>query len=493
MELAERPPLQITGQSLAAKLISLYMSFSLRELEQFLKGGIDAVAVPSVAYGISRGEEILLIGASGLADKDLGVLATVETPYALASITKPMTATGIAILADRGLIDLDAPINEYLGESKVVARVGDAEDATVRRVANHSSGLPLHYQFFYEDEPFRAPEMPETIRRYAKLYSPPGERYQYSNIGYGLLNYVIERVSGRPYAQFMAEEVFTPLGMTRSAIGPPSGAALSYGATDGVPYPRYGFDHPGASEAFASVEDLLKFGRSHLGLGPQILSPKTRLEMLRATMPIEDTWGYGFGWSVNEARLGLRTVGHAGGMSGVNTVLVLLPDLATAIAILINGQGSLPFQGADNAMAALVPAFAEKLAVERAAPTKDEAVPGAPAEFRRSWEGGIETYAGDFPLALEVSKADEATATFGGQQYPVTGIQFRDGRLHGVFDGQIDTPDAMRRPHRIHLDLKLRGNTLGGSAAAISTFEGEGGGAPGNRRGNAVCYWTQLR
>ena len=68
------------------------------------------------------------------------------------------------ILKERGKIDLDRPINEYLGEAKINVRVGNPADATVRRVANHTAGLPLHYQFFYEDESYRAPSRDETIR-----------------------------------------------------------------------------------------------------------------------------------------------------------------------------------------------------------------------------------------------------------------------------------------------------------------------------------------
>ena len=88
----------------------------------------------------------------------------------------------------------------------------------VRRVANHTSGLPLHYQFFYADEPYRVPPRDETIRRYGNLVTAPGEHYQYTNLGYGVLDYVIERTSGKRYADFMREEVFLPLGLTHTSI-----------------------------------------------------------------------------------------------------------------------------------------------------------------------------------------------------------------------------------------------------------------------------------
>lgn len=175
-------------------------------------------AIPSVAVAVARGRDILWEEAFGWADREARLPATPHTMYSLASISKPITATGLMVLAERGAIDLDRPINDYLGAGRVTARVGDAAAATVRRVADHSSGLPLHYQFFYADEPFQRPPMAETIRRYANLVTAPGERPLYSNLGYGILDHVIERVSGKPYADFMREEVFLPLGMTRSSI-----------------------------------------------------------------------------------------------------------------------------------------------------------------------------------------------------------------------------------------------------------------------------------
>ena len=171
---------------------------------------------PSVAVGVATGGEIAWQEGFGWADRERRASATSNTIYSLASVTKPLTATGIMVLAQRGLVDLDRPINDYLGEAKVKAWVGSDRQATVRRVANHSSGLPVHYHIFYGQSP---PPMEETIRRYGNLVAAPGERYQYSNLGYGLLGHVISRVSGRDYADFMNAEVFRPLGMSRTSVG----------------------------------------------------------------------------------------------------------------------------------------------------------------------------------------------------------------------------------------------------------------------------------
>ena len=87
-------------------------------------------------------------------------------------------------------------------------RIGDPAVVTVRKVANHTAGLPLHYQFFYEDEPYRAPSRDETILRYGNTVTAPGERDHYSNLGYGIIDYAISRVSGKSYRDFMRTEVF---------------------------------------------------------------------------------------------------------------------------------------------------------------------------------------------------------------------------------------------------------------------------------------------
>ena len=133
--------------------------------------------LPSLAVGVAREGTIVWEEGFGWADRERRVEATPHTLYSLASISKPITATGLMVLVERGLIDLDNPIDDYLGDAKINARTGKAAEATVRRVANHTAGLPLHYQFFYADEPYHRPPMDETIRRYANLVTPPGERW----------------------------------------------------------------------------------------------------------------------------------------------------------------------------------------------------------------------------------------------------------------------------------------------------------------------------
>ena len=110
--------------------------------------------------------------------------------------------------------------------------------------------------------------MDETIRRYGVLVSPPGEGFSYSNLGYGILERIIERVSKKSYADFLKAEVFAPLGMTRSAVllepGPEADVAQRYTQQQKA-FPFFDFDHRGASAVFSSAYDLVRFGLFHLG------------------------------------------------------------------------------------------------------------------------------------------------------------------------------------------------------------------------------------
>src|SRR5438045_1837670 len=96
---------------------------------------------PSIAVAVAKDGRIIWEQGFGWADREKRIAAGEHTMYSLASISKPITATGLMTLVQAGKIDLDRPVNEYLGNAKVRGRAGDAAQATVRRIANHSSGL----------------------------------------------------------------------------------------------------------------------------------------------------------------------------------------------------------------------------------------------------------------------------------------------------------------------------------------------------------------
>ena len=425
--------------------------------------------VPSIAVAVAQGDKILWEQGFGWADRERRIPADANTMYSLASISKPLTATALMTLVSAGKVDLDKPIDDYLGAVKLHARVGKAESATIRRVANHTSGLPEHFQFFYENEAWRAPSMDETILRFGNLVSEPGERFQYSNLGYGLLDEVIARASGKSFPDYMRQEVFLKLGMNRSAVGVDPALrgfeATRYDGEDVLPIVPYTTDHPGASEIYSSAHDMALFGmfslKQHLPGQAAILSDALIDAMQKPSVFSEPAVGYGIGWEINTT-YGPTIVTHSGGMPGVATWLRLVPAQKLVIVVLCNEDDRLAHTVADEISQQLIPGWK----LPQAGAPEPMFTPSP--ELIGKWKGTVETYRSTTPLVLEVLASGEVRLQL-GEQLPtlLARPSFHDGILRGVFGGTLDLPEAERRPYTLSLSLKMReGKVLNGSITA---------------------------
>jgi len=472
----------------AIVLLSLPMSQSLaaqteqgadrfESIRQLIRQKLADHSTPSVAVAVAQHGKIVWEEGFGWANREEKIRATANTPYSLASVSKPFTATGLMTLVQAGKINLDRPINDYLGKAKLKAWVGDARDATVRRVANHSSGLPLHAQFFL---PGRKPSDDDTILRYGNIVTVPGEHYQYSNIGFGILGYVMSRVSGKSYGDAMRDTVFGPLGLTHTSVDVPPGAkklqAIRYDE-HGAPIPFYVSDHPGASSVYSSAHDLVRFGmfqlKDHLADQKPILSDTAIDEMHRATMNVGNAItrngnGYGVGWGVGDNRTdGYRVLAHGGGMPGVSTELMLVPSEDIAVAVLLNARDH------DSAYS-IANAILKVLLPEWQMPAQRTPSPASPfrpdASLVGTWKGAAHTYQGDRPATITISSGGDVHVKLGDQlESLLNHAEFRDGELSGKAWGDTGTSDAEnRQAYSLSFNLKRRGNVLSGPVSATS-------------------------
>jgi CubicO group peptidase (beta-lactamase class C family) len=447
--------------------------------------------VPSFSAAVAKGGKIIWEESFGWADREKMIPATPHTMYSLASISKPITATGLMVLVKRGLVKLDEPVNTYIAPAQLTAHEGNASDATVKHLLNHIAGLPVHFSFFYEDEPYRKPDMAESIRRYGILVHPPGENYEYANFGFGILNYIIEKVSGRTFPDFMKNEVFLPLGMTRSSIN--IGPGLEEYATtrydqDNYPIPFYDFDHPGASAAYCSAHDLVRFGmfhlKDHLPDQTPILGDGTIDEMHHEKDKEAANWtkntksGYALGWAIEENDTGYRTVSHGGGMPGVMTSLNLIPSEDIAVVVLLNCIDFRTFGLFDEVASAILPEF-EKTWEKNRERKQSEPEPFKPVpELLGTWKGVVKTYGGEIPITMEFQDDGDVHVVLNeigaSRDVPslktlLNNVGYKDGNLTGRFYGTIETSDAMRHPHDVLVNMKLKGKRLIGHASAHST------------------------
>jgi CubicO group peptidase (beta-lactamase class C family) len=336
-------------KSFAALALSLVALAPVRAQDPFaavrdtIRQILEAQKIPSVAVAVAKGNRILWEEAFGYADVDKKIPATVETMYSLASISKPFTATGLMRLVERKSVDINRPANDYLGTAKLRSFEGDAAEITVRRVLSHTAGLPLHYQFFYEGNR-AAHSYDEAIAQYGFAGYPPGTAYFYSNLGYGIIDYIIARTSRRSYEEYMRREVFEPLDLRHTTVstGKDLGkrAAIRYSA-DLKPFLPYGFDHTGGSGVWSSVHDLVRFGMFHLGAKlpkqKEIINADSRAAMQRPEAPVQGQGSsYGLGWALLADDNSYQRVQHTGGMPGVATMLNLYPSDSVVIVVLFN-------------------------------------------------------------------------------------------------------------------------------------------------------------
>lgn len=399
-------------------------------LEQHAREAVASGRVPSLALAVVEQGRIVYEQAFGHADLASGRPATVHTAYALASATKPITATAVLQLAERGRIDLDAPAQRYLGRLHLRAPAGGGRPR-VFQLLGHSAGLGTYAQIHYGDAIAAAPTFAQEVARFGVLVQPPGRVAEYSNLGYGLLGAMVERRSGLSFGDYLEREVFTPLGMDDAFVDAPAAhdrdVAVGYDVSDQALPPLHN-DTPGAGNVHASVHDLIRFARFHLdprrAETPLLRADSVaRMQQRADAKALQHYYGnsdYGLGWYVRENDSGERVVWHEGGMPGASSIIKLLPAHRSGVVVLANKTevNALTQSLADDALRALRPGYAPG-ALDAVANYRPYA---AQAEFLGEWRGDIHVDGRRLRCTLRFGADGKVQFDYIGQERkPVTG------------------------------------------------------------------------
>ncbi|MBK6266192.1 beta-lactamase family protein [Marivirga sp. S37H4] len=319
-------------------------SLDFSKIEHFIKEAIEKEETPSVAIAVAKDGMIIYQNAFGYADIENKIEANSSTAYQLASITKPITATAVMILNHQKIIDIYSQAEKYMDPLQFKATETNPSDVKIINLLNHTSGLGTYFQLNYADEPFEGDDFKTAFNKYGKLFYPVGRICEYSNLGYGLLDYIISNQSGKSYAQFLQTEIFNPLGMNNSFVNNPDNPGLSVAKKYDKNLkllPEIINNTTGAGNVYSSIQDLIKFGMFHLiSQENDILSPK-EVDLMHnyidpdVIYPYYDSTYYGLGWYFKNDD-GYRIVWHEGGMMGASTMLKLIPDENIAIAVMLN-------------------------------------------------------------------------------------------------------------------------------------------------------------
>jgi len=417
-------------------------------------------SIPSISVAVARRGEILWEEGFGWADRENRVPATEHTMYYMASVSKSFTAVALMILQERKQLDLDRPVNDYLGGAKLKSAAWNPAEATVRRVANHTAGLTT---FHLE----KSLPIDETIQRYGVIFSPPGEGFDYSNLGYKILDEVVARVSGKSYSNFLRDEIFWPLGMTHASVGIGPGlekfVAQRYSGYGG------GLKSPVVGGVYCSAHDLLRFGMFQLKTRASdqkaILSHGSIDAMQSETVDAGRGSRYGSAWWVEEDHFGFRSVFAQGGTDAAQAWLRLIPSEEITVVALAN-NGRMGPGVVDEILSALLPTYREKRAEadEKKTPPNINEAP-LPSALTGTWRGVVKTYREDIPLTFSIADSGDVHAKLGSQLTTLLNdARFDKQRLRGRMSGDLGVEEDTG-PERYHMEfyLYLRDGALKGA------------------------------
>lgn len=329
-------------------------------LNDFFAGAMEEYHVAGAAIAVVKDGKLFFAKGYGYADIENSIPVDPEqTLFGIGSVTKLFTWTAVMQLVEQGKLDLEADINNYLD-----FRIPDTypEPIRLKHLLTHTSGLENRlFGSATRDTNKLLPGREWLIAHMAARVNPPGEYVNYSNYNAILGGYIVSRVSGQPYDQYIQEHIFDPLGMVHSTaqwpMPPELAAHASVGYVNGEgafqALPDYTGSPVGAPSGVihASVTDMARFMIAHLENGrysdanipeARILEDSTAQQMHSTAFtpdPRLRGMAYGFmDWSDN----GQRTLGHRGYWPPMHSILLLLPDQDLGVFVIYNSESAKP-------------------------------------------------------------------------------------------------------------------------------------------------------
>jgi len=327
--------------------------------------------IPGIAYGIVVDDELAVASATGLINLENKLPATTRSSFRIASMTKSFTAMAIMKLRDEGKLSLTDPVARYIEKmSGVEYLTADSPPIDIENLLTMTAGFP-------EDNPWGDRQLDEPdqmlmdlIEEGISFSNPPSFSYEYSNTGYALLGNIISRVSGKPYQEYIREELLQPLGMD-----------FTYWEYDNVPAEHlakgYRWEdeqwrlepmlHDGSYGAMGglitSIEDFSKYVSFHLSAwpprsdddgGPVKRSTLREMQTPKFSQLNSETWdmnddpcatirGYGYGLSVRTDCHQFKLVTHGGSLPGFGSNYMFFPEYGIGIMAFCNLTYTSPY------------------------------------------------------------------------------------------------------------------------------------------------------
>ncbi|WP_182835476.1 serine hydrolase domain-containing protein [Flagellimonas lutimaris] len=325
--------------------LTMRMDFE-KKANELLNDHMNSGHFLGVSVGVSKLDFGSYVASAGFMDKWERKRANNDMLTRITSITKPMTAIAMMQLYERGLIDLDVPIQMYLKDFPKKSN----GDITIRQLLKHTSGMP-HYDSGWDAMSFtHYPTLKDAVGYFEgrDLIFDPGTKFQYSSYGYTLLGAILEEVTQMDYAVYMKRHIWDVAGMTKTGVE--IGTMEYENKTKGylkigsrfVKSPNTDLSIiQSAGGVQSTARGLLKFGEAVLG--HRLIKSSTLDMMVNATDQLAPAIGddpYGFGWAVYDDPKYGRIIQHGGAQPGTSTFFALFFDHQVISVVLSNSFGT---------------------------------------------------------------------------------------------------------------------------------------------------------
>src|SRR5215204_1676485 len=344
------PPPQFTDSQRKQKLATAFP-----EIEKLFKTFIERSQAPGAVFGVIIDGELAFVKVAGVREKTDNAPVTQDTVFRIASMTKSFTAMSILKLRDEGKLSLEDPVSRYVPElADLSYPTSDSPVLTIRHLLTHSEGFP-------EDNPWgdrQLAQTDETMRAWLKRGIPfstsPGTAFEYSNYGFALLGQIVAKASGRPYADYVRDNILKPLGMNSSTFAmtsvPREHIALGYRREDNnwKPEPILAHGSFGAMGGlWTTAPDLARYVAFLMSAFPPRDEPEHGPIKRSSAREMQQAWrpspasafrptvdaplqmnvsAYSYGLGVSQDCRFNHVVGHGGGLPGYGSLMRWLPE-----------------------------------------------------------------------------------------------------------------------------------------------------------------------
>ncbi|MBC8356886.1 MAG: beta-lactamase family protein [Planctomycetes bacterium] len=323
--------------------VSAFSDEDKSRVDAWLQEIVDRAQYPSLSVAVVRDGKIAYQGAFGLDNIEAGRQASSETSYHVASVTKVFTTSLAVILHERGVVDLDEPVTDYLPRNvRISTKPELGATITLRQLASHTSGLPRRVPGKVQSVEGRYELEPQRLYdhlAYVRLAYDPGTDEIYSNLGMGLLGHALERAADKPFDQLVQEMICEPLSLERTAIRVDDKLRMATGYSSSTPRRPEDFSRQRrlapSGGLVASAEDLAMFLAAQMN--PGVFSSDMLKELHTETTLSDGSMATtALGWSVRSRESVGRILKKNGGRNNCSDWIGFAPEHGVGVAVITN-------------------------------------------------------------------------------------------------------------------------------------------------------------